>query len=122
MLFVKKWFLNLYLVFKAMFLEIINSCSPADWFPGRTIWHANGRNRLKYGHFRPRNCCRVQCTVLWLDYGIIRRCIRWSFSVLRKRAVFDYRIRAVTTLYLKNLLILIMRYSKMVYNRYFSLN
>jgi len=112
----------------------------AEWLtavnciPGRTIRHVNGRIQLKYGHSRPGNGCRIRCTVLWLDYGIIRCRIRWSFSVLRKRAVlhcrihavsiqydksviYDSRTRAVTAPYFKNLFPLIFRYSKVAYNR-----
>ena len=108
-------------------------------FPGRTIRHANGRIRLKYSHFRPRNGYRIRCTVLRCDYSIIRCRIRCPFLMLCKRAIFDCRIRpvlipyeksalygsrlcAVTTHYIKKKHFLIMRYSKMMYNRYFSLN
>jgi len=70
--------------------------------PGRTVRHVYGRIRQKYGNFRPGNGDHMRCTVLRFDYGIIRRRIRCSYTVLRKGAVFGRRIRAVTTLYLRH--------------------
>jgi hypothetical protein len=63
--------------------------------PDRIIRHINGRIRLKYGNFRPGTGTRIRCTVIRFNYSIIQCRIRRSFTVLRIRAVFVHRIRAV---------------------------
>ncbi len=75
------------------FVDLLELESPID--PGRIIRHLNGRIRLKYGNFRPGAGTRIWCTVIRFSYGIIWCRIRRSFTVLRIRAVFVHRIRAV---------------------------